>query len=134
MMDIKSILWPIDFSDFSRHALLHALQLARWFKSSLTVLYVYPPPGGPPPVVFSGLPGPLPPFPSLTVSPESTHEVMLAEVEKFASGIDTTGVTLRVDARAGVPVATILDEAKDQQSDLIVLGTHGHSGFDRCIW
>jgi nucleotide-binding universal stress UspA family protein len=133
MIDIKSILCPIDFSDFSRHSLSQAIQLARWFKSSLTVLYVYPPPGAPPSVLFSGLPGPIPPFPSLTVSPESTHEMMVAEVEKFARTVETAGVTLRIDARAGLPVAGILDEAREQPSDLIVLGTHGHSGFDRWV-
>jgi nucleotide-binding universal stress UspA family protein len=131
MIDVTSILCPIDFSDFSRHGLLHAVQLARWFNSRLTVLYVYPPPGAPPPVLFSGLPGPLPPYPALTVSPESTHEMMVEETEAFVRTVDATGVALRVDARAGAAVPCILDEARDQRSDLIVLGTHGHSGFDR---
>jgi nucleotide-binding universal stress UspA family protein len=133
MTDIKSILCPIDFSDFSRHALSHAIQLARWFTSTVTVLYVYPPPGAPPPVVFGGLPGPLPPFPPLTVSPGATVQELRAEVDKFVRTVDATGVTMRIDARSGVPVAGILEEASAQRSDLIVLGTHGHSGFDRWV-
>jgi nucleotide-binding universal stress UspA family protein len=133
MIDINSILCPIDFSEFSRHGLMHAVQLARWFNSRLTVLYVYPPPGAPPPVLFSGLPGPLPPYPALTVSPDSTHEAMVADVANFVRGIDTEGIALHVDACAGAPVGGILREASKQGSDLIVIGTHGHSGFDRWI-
>ena len=51
MIDIKAILCQIDFSDFSRHALTHAVQLARWFGASLTVLHVYALPAAPPPVM-----------------------------------------------------------------------------------
>lgn len=78
MVTIRSILCPVDFSTFSRHALQHGVQLARWFQATLNVLYVYPSPGAPPPVLFGGLPGPMPiePFPALTVSPERLHEDM----------------------------------------------------------
>jgi nucleotide-binding universal stress UspA family protein len=133
MMTIKHILCPVDFSAFSHHALQHALQLARWFESTLTVLHVYPPPAAPPPVLFGGLPGPLPsePYPALTVSPERLHEDMIAELTKFTATVDASGVQLRIDARTGSTVRGILDEAAAQHSDLIVMGTHGHGGFDR---
>jgi nucleotide-binding universal stress UspA family protein len=135
MIDIKHVLCPVDFSAFSRHALEHAVQIARWFKSTLTVLYVYPPPAAPPPVLFGGLPGPLPiePFPPLTVSPERTREEVTAHLGKFVAQVDTTGVILCLDARAGSPVGTILHVAEQLRSDFTVLGTHGHSGFDRWV-
>lgn len=133
MITLGNILCPVDFSAFSRHALQHGAQLARWFNATLTVLYVYPPPAAPPPVLFGGLPGPLPiePYPALTVSPEQTHDEVLAAAVKFVATVDTTGVQLQVHAREGGAVRTILDEAKTLPADLIVLGTHGHSGFDR---
>jgi nucleotide-binding universal stress UspA family protein len=135
MIDVKHVLCPVDFSAFSRHALEHAFQIARWFKSTLTVLYVYPPPAAPPPVLFGGLPGPLPiePFPPLTVSPEQTREEVTAELSTFVAQVDTTGVILCLDARAGSPVETIVNVAEEVHSDLTVLGTHGHSGFDRWV-
>ena len=135
MITIKNILCPVDFSAFSRHALQHSAQLARWFESSLTVLYVYPPPVPPPPMLYGGLPGPLPtaPFPALTVSPERTREEVTAELTKFAASVDTSGIQTRIHARSGNPVRGILDEAAALQSDLIVIGTHGHSGFDRLV-
>src|SRR5688572_9772954 len=93
MITINHILCPVDFSAFSHHALRHAVQLARWFDSTLTVLYVYPPPAAPPPVLFGGLPGPLPlePYQALTVSPEVVHEDVLAQLKKFAATVDTSG-------------------------------------------
>lgn len=135
MISIKNILCPVDFTPFSRHALQHALQLARWFDSSVTVLYVYPPPAAPPAVLFGGLPGPLPmePYSALTVSPEQAREEVIAQLEKFAATVDARGVRLGIEARAGMPVSGILHEAAARYSELIVMGTHGHSGVDRWV-
>jgi nucleotide-binding universal stress UspA family protein len=41
MVHISRILCPIDFSEFSRHALDHAAAVARWYEARLTVLYVF---------------------------------------------------------------------------------------------
>ncbi len=41
MIEITNVLCPIDFSDYSRHALDHAVAIARWYDSSITVLHVY---------------------------------------------------------------------------------------------
>ena len=136
MIDINAILCPVDFSGFSRHALTHALQLARWFEANLTVLYVYPLPAAPPPVVFGGLPGPMPPgglFPPGSLPPERMHDEVLARLSEFASTTDLAGITLNLEARAGTPARSILDAADRLHSDLLVLGTHGHSGFERWI-
>jgi len=42
MIEIRRILCPIDFSDHSRRALDHAVAIATWFESTITVLNVYP--------------------------------------------------------------------------------------------
>ena len=41
MIEITRILCPIDFSEFSRHALDHAVAIARWYDARLTVLCVF---------------------------------------------------------------------------------------------
>lgn len=136
MITIANILCPVDFSDFSRHALAHATQLARWFGATVTAYYVYPPPGAPPPVVFGGLPGPLPPvepYPPLTVSPEAVRQDVLEQLTKFTSLADASGIVVKLDAAPGHPVSAILAEADRLRADLIVIGTHGHSGFDRLL-
>jgi nucleotide-binding universal stress UspA family protein len=135
MPEIRTILCPVDFSAFSRDALEHAAQVAKWFGSHLIVFYVYPPPIAPPPVLYSGLPGPIPvePFPPLTQSPEQTQIEVTAQLTTFVASVDTTGVQVRIRTQPGSPARDILEEAKTVESDLIVLGTHGHTGFDRLV-
>ena len=133
MITLRHILCPVDFSVFSHRALQHAVRLARWFGSPLTVLYVYPVPVTPPPVLFDGVPGPFTgePYPAPAVSADRIHEDMLIELTTFAASVDTSGVQLKFHARAGAVVRGILGEAAEHNADLIVMGTHGHSGFDR---
>jgi nucleotide-binding universal stress UspA family protein len=136
MINMNALLCPVDFSDFSRHALTHAVQLARWFEAGLTVLHVYPTPAAPPPVVFGGLPGPIPPgdlFSAAALSSERLHDEVLARLSAFTSTADVAGITLNLEARSGSPAGRILDEADRLHSDLVVLGTHGHSGFEHWI-
>jgi nucleotide-binding universal stress UspA family protein len=126
----------VDFSDHSRHALAYGIQLARWFESSVTVLYMYPPPIAPPPMLFGGLPGPIPPVQAYrpeTVSPDRTYEDVHARLEQFTSAFDTAGIALNVAAHEGAPTQGILEMAARIPSDLIVLGTHGHSGFEHLV-
>ena len=40
MIEIRRILCPIDYSDFSRRALDHAVSIARWYESTVTVFHV----------------------------------------------------------------------------------------------
>src|SRR3972149_9502355 len=42
MIEIKKIVCPTDFSDFSRRALDHALALAKWYEAEVSVLHVIP--------------------------------------------------------------------------------------------
>ena len=43
MIEIRRILCPIDFSDYSRRALDHAIAIARWYESTVTALHVFSP-------------------------------------------------------------------------------------------
>ena len=42
MIEIKRILCPIDYSEFSRHALDYAIAVAQWYEASVTAVYVLP--------------------------------------------------------------------------------------------
>jgi nucleotide-binding universal stress UspA family protein len=43
MLRVERILCPIDLSEASRHALDHAVVLARWYSAPVTVLHVRTP-------------------------------------------------------------------------------------------
>ena len=41
MTKVRDVICPVDFSDFSRRALDHAIAVAKWYGSRLAVLYVH---------------------------------------------------------------------------------------------
>jgi nucleotide-binding universal stress UspA family protein len=129
MVRINTILCPIDFSDFSRHAFDRAVAIAKGAGASVTALHVAP---------FQAIPI----YPYL--EPREVEAFML-------SGSDRDQLTtelkrfLAVDQPIGVPVTCevvdapnvhheILAQAERQKADLIVMGTHGRTGFQRLVF
>jgi nucleotide-binding universal stress UspA family protein len=120
---INRILCPIDFSEISRHALDHAFAFARWYRARLTVLHVLnvllpvPPP--------TGIPGGVVGLPLL--NPNDVAE----EARRFAGLIDgAPRDQADVVVIEGSPVREILRRAEEMPADLLVMGTHGRSGFE----
>lgn len=128
MIEMQRILCPVDFSDFSRRALDHALAVARCYGSTVTALHVVTPvPAvGPVPYYFGAeIAPPL-------VLPAADRTLVATELQRFVDGEQVPGVhvdTLMTEA----PDAhrEILVQADRLHADLIVLGTHGRSGFER---
>ena len=125
-IDIRRILCPIDFSDHSRRALDHAMAIARSHQSTVTVLYVF----APLPVAAVGL-GPMGLEP--TVLSPIDSERLLEETKAFAATESAPGVSVQALVRGGSAAAEIVDQAADMQADLLVMGTHGRSGFERLV-
>jgi nucleotide-binding universal stress UspA family protein len=124
MAEIKQILCPVDLSDTSRHALEHAFAFARWYRAPVTVLHVLTAPlPVVPPVGAPGVdPSALPPL-----RPEEVTE----DVRRFtvsAKGSETDAAIVVVVE--GSPVREILRHAEERHTDLLVMGTHGRSGFE----
>jgi nucleotide-binding universal stress UspA family protein len=129
VIEITRILCPVDFSEFSRHALEHAVMLARWYDSTVTVFHAYPLAVSP--MIFAGDPsgsaiGPNP-------TPGEVREQVMAQLAGFAETVKHTGVRVSLEARPGNAVPNILDLAQSLPSDLIVIGTYGRSGVDRLV-
>lgn len=126
MIEIPRILCPIDFSDYSRRALDHAIAIARWYESTVTVLHVSPSaqaaPVGPGPVVFE---------PILLSAVD--RDRLLADTKAFASTESAPGITIDAAVREGSVAAEILEHAETMQANLLVIGTHGRSGFERLL-
>lgn len=129
MIKISRILCPIDFSEFSRRALRHAVATARWYDSRLTVLYV------------------LPFVPAMNVLPslaaDPAQQIRLAATDlrhlreaalRFVQAVDPGAVPCDVIVTERNDVhREILEQAQTVSADLLVLGSHGHSGFDRLM-
>jgi nucleotide-binding universal stress UspA family protein len=127
MISITRILCPVDFSDFSRHALEHAAAIAKWYDAEVVTLHVGPTPAhmSPPPVC--GISAALP----IDVGEEEQR--LMRELDAFVQPYAMTVRALSRRVEIGGPVWQILECAKEVSADLIVMGTHGHSGFERLM-
>ena len=130
MIRIQHILCPIDFSDVSRHALDHALAMARWYKARVTVLHAHQ--------------IPMPAYPAPYIGPETLEPLVMTDVERRELEDHLEEYVAGDRASSGVDIGTVLDEAPNVASailryassdrvDLITIGTHGRSGFDRLV-
>jgi nucleotide-binding universal stress UspA family protein len=121
---IDRIICPTDHSEFSGRALGHAIALTRWFGAELTVLRVVPDvlptPGGP------DLPVPVLTSPAL-------RDEAADELAAFAEPAIAAGLPVRTLLRDGDPWREIVHEAEALPADLVVMGTHGRSGFEHLL-
>lgn len=126
MVEFKQVLCPIDLSDLSVRSLAYAGAVARLYDGELTVLHVVPT-FDPVEVRAGALFDPV-----RIVHPMAREEVLerLRQALKTAS-VPPARVTLV--AEAGEDAATIVDQAVARRSDLVVMGTHGRSGFNRLL-
>ena len=126
MIEIRQILCPIDFSEFSRHALDQSVAIARRYGSTITVLNVC---GVVPATAYA----PGTPMLPVTVPTPGDLEALLASMKRFVETEVGVTVPMRFEIGEGDAASEILDRAGAIPSDLIVMGTHGRSGFDRLI-
>lgn len=126
MIEIKQILCPVDFSAPSCHAFDHAVAIARWYESTITLLYVHP---VVPVAAFA--PG-APSFPPLVVAP-ADRDLVRESMRQLVEHQDRSGVAVRFDIAEGSAAPEIVYQAARLSADLIVLGTHGRSGFERLV-
>jgi universal stress protein A len=120
---IKNILVPIDFSPHSEQALQVAADLARRYGASLELAHVYHP-------LSYALPEGY-----VLIAPEQLREILAQfELQLKAARADVleTGVQdVQTVLLEGDPCARILHRVKERGHDLIVMATHGRSGFKR---
>jgi len=119
--DIKKILIPIDFSETSMLAIEHAGFTAQLFKAELVLLHVVEKHWEQFSIVA----------PELRVSPPSD---LMNTIEKKLGEVATTirskyGVKSTTVLTTGNIFNEILSISKEQSVDLVVMGTHGISGF-----
>ena len=126
MIEIRRILSPVDFSDYSRRALDHAVAMAKWYDSTVTVFNVCP-------LVPATAYAPGTPMLPVTVPTPDDLDALLAAMKRFAESEAGASVPLKFEIGEGDAVAEILERAAALPSDLIVMGTHGRHGFDRFV-
>ncbi|MGO8786718.1 MAG: universal stress protein [Terriglobia bacterium] len=126
MPELKRILCPIDFSQFSIRAYLHALSLAEHYGAKLFVQHVvelwrYPS------ADFAVSAGSFEDF------CRDLGENCEKELQQFLENYTPGDIQPECVVQRGIAPDSILTFAEAQKADLIVMGTHGRRGFDRLM-
>jgi nucleotide-binding universal stress UspA family protein len=129
--NVRTILAPTDFSPAGRRALGYAAALARAFGAKLIVVHAVEVT----PETWDELPGEM-----FLPKPASWHELAQrvlahqeAEAQRDAAALRAEVPHVETIVRRGVARQVILDAAREVEAGLIVMGTHGRSGFNRLV-
>jgi nucleotide-binding universal stress UspA family protein len=126
MITLQRILCPIDFSETSRHAVEHAVAIAKWYDSSLTALHVIHVVLPPPPVL-------VPAYPVSAPLTETDRETLDQRMRTWLAPANQGGLQTEVVIAEGNVASCIVEQATAMPADLVVIGTHGLEGFDRLM-
>ena len=120
----KKILCPVDFSEFTKDVVAYAADISRQYGAELHVLHVIPNL-----TYFT-------PYESF-LTPENLvamEKNIQDEVDRdFKKVLSAVGIDVRKVVRTGVAFVEIIDYAKTEGIDLIVMGTHGRSGIEHIL-
>ena len=127
-MQIRSILFPTDFSECGNYALRYAASLARTFEASIICVHVIEPMV--PTVGYSGMTEPLP-IADITDQLEDSAE---RELPKLGDCEECVGLQVEEVIAHGEAASEIVRVAKDRNVDLIVVSSHGRTGLGRILF
>jgi len=122
MIDLHRILVPTDFSKHSQNALTYAAAFAEKFGAELYLLHVVQDLALFIPDAVTVAPPVTPPVDQLTAAVRGALDKVIAEYQ-------LRRLTVHAEVREGTPFYEIIRFARDQNIDLIVMGTHGHTGL-----
>jgi len=126
MIALRHILCPVDFSETSIRALSYAAAFAAWYDARLEVLHVAP--------AFDAalVPAMADRFDDGRPYP-ATRDDVVATLHRAIEAAGAAGLTPRALVQEGRAHDAIANRATAEPADLIVMGTHGRSGFNRLL-
>jgi len=127
-MQIRSILFPTDFSDCGNYALPYAASLARSFGASIICVHVIEPMV--PTVGYTGMTEPLP----IADISDQLEDSAGRELPKIAEREDCAGLEVEEMIVHGEAASEIVRVAKERDVDLIVISSHGRTGLGRILF
>ena len=125
-MEIKSILFPTDFSEGSSQALQYAVDMARRYGAKLYVLHVI--------YDIAKAAGWYVPHVSMDEMYKDIETGAKKELERF--GVEELSGLKDIERSicTGVPHEEIIKFANKNKIDLIIIATHGRKGIDRILF
>ncbi len=123
--EIKKLLVPLDFSDYSKAALEPAAELAKQFKAEVTFLHVIEQRIHPAYYVM-GEQSMFQVFPEL-------QERSTEKLKEFADSVFPADIKKNYNVIEGKPHSEIIELADENDMDMIVMATHGLSGLEKFL-
>lgn len=127
----KKIMVPLDGSKYSRKALLHAIEIAKKFKSSIYLVTVVDTTDFPPGMLLSLLKKDTRLEKSIGEFIVAAKSIARKELLANAAICKEKGVDAYYEIIAGKTVESILKFERGRKIDLIVVGSHGLQGIKR---
>lgn len=120
MKNIQKIFVPFDFSEISKMALRQALLLSLQNQATLVIFHALDRDAQ---EKISKL------SPLLKDLESSVKNKIQLEIESLVSSSDKSKYVFEILVKIGKPAIEILLNAEKEKADLIVMGSHGHTGF-----
>ncbi len=124
--EIKKILVPIDFSDYSKSALKYAINFAKKFNAELYLIYVVEPIIYPPDFSMGQIA-----IPTLDLGMDKRA---FEELNKLAEKEIPKELIANTIVKTGKPFIEIIESAEEENIDLIIIATHGHTGMEHILF
>ncbi len=125
-MEIKKILVPIDFSEYSLKALNYAIEFAQSFNAELFLIYVIEPMVYPADFSMGQIA-----IPEITDDFNSKAESDMDNLIKEKIGEKVKAQRI---IKTGRPFLEIIQTASEIDADLIIIATHGLTGMEHLLF
>lgn len=131
MLEIKTVVTPVDFSDNAKMIADSAAYIAGKFGAELHLLFVVQ--------NFEDYSGFFVPPVNLPSLEQELHESAEQKMEEFVASFGETATaagvsTLRSKVLVGDVAEEILQYAEDSKCSMIIMGTHGYKGLERIMF
>jgi nucleotide-binding universal stress UspA family protein len=126
MIKFEKILVPVDFSEYSMQALKYSSEFAKAYNSEVFLLYVVEPIIYPPDLSIGQITLPALNF---QIDEKAKEELHRAAKESFAKE-----TKVKIVVKLGKPYLEIIETARAESIDLIIISTHGHSGVEQILF
>ena len=125
-LNVKKILVPTDFSDYSKSALRYSVNFAKVFNAEIVLVYVIEPVIYPPDFSMGQIA-----IPSVNAEWDEKAKDELENLEKkeIPPEVKVTSIV-----KTGKPFVEIIDTATEVNADMIIIATHGHSGVEHILF
>jgi nucleotide-binding universal stress UspA family protein len=121
----SKILVPIDFSEYTPEILAYATEIAEKFQSAIHLIHVIPK------MDHFGAYEPFAAVANIIAVQKSLQSEVEKDLAELAKGI--TGIPVTKAIRRGVSFVEIVDYARTEGIDLVVMSTHGRGGLNLII-